>query len=251
LGNQASKLEQRLTILETRLQFTRAMCLLQVVVLMAFAAIALLTGQSRADNSSQVLHIRGLVVEDAHGRPRVLLGSPFPKVPGRKRQDEDSTALVFLNEDGADRLIVGEAISPQVSGKVEHREAGLGSSYGVFIHDGQGDERGGFGFFANSAGGGGRGVIALDRPTGDAWAAMVDDKTGFAGTIFEYPMPAGQYQPGIEMGFQGETPFLHFRDKNDKDRALLELAPNGAPSLNLFDVRGGKVTDIFRVSGEK
>jgi len=118
-------------------------------------------GHVHASSGPEILRVRGLVIEDAEGRPRALLGAPFPRVLGRKRQDEGSNALVFLNEEGSDRLIVGEGIDPQIEGKVYAKEkrAVVGSDYGVSITDGSGNERGGFGFTAIPAGGG-RAVIA-------------------------------------------------------------------------------------------
>src|SRR5205085_2384882 len=113
----------------------------------------------------------GLILEDAQGRPRILLGAPFPSVPGRSRKDATTHAMVFLDEDGHDRLTLGESPDTQVSGKVLHR---IGRHFGVVIHDNAGDERGAYGYLAN-----GRVVVTLDRPGHEAWAAVVNDKTGF------------------------------------------------------------------------
>ena len=242
------QIEQRVARLEATQRVLRLTCLLEVIAFLTVAAGTFLMGHVHASSGPEILRVRGLVIEDAEGRPRALLGAPFPRVPGRKRQDEGSNALVFLNEEGFDRLIVGEGIDPEVEGKVYAKEkrAVVGSAYGVSITDGSGNERGGFGFTAIPAGGG-RAVIALDRPTGDAWGAWVDDKSGWAGMTFNYPMPFKQYQPGIEIGVQGEKPFLHFKDKEDNARAELSLAKDGTPSFGIFDAKGKQLGDLLQV----
>lgn len=222
-------------------------CVAQFLVLVALFATKLFIRPVHAEASSNVLHVRGLVIEDAEGRPRVLIGAPFPVVAGRKRQDEGSAAVLFLDQNGIDRLLIGEGIAAQIQGKLfsQQQRAVKGSAYGVTLMDGSGNERGGFGFTALPSGGG-RALIALDRPVGDAWGAVVDDKSGWAGMIFNYQMPLGQYQPGIEMGLQGERPFLHFKDKNDNSRAEISLRPDGMPSLTMYDDKGKPLTDVLR-----
>lgn len=229
-------IHQRMQSAERQIKILRLVCVVQVVVLLAVAAAP----------SKSILRARGLIIEDAQGRPRILLGAPFPDVPNRKRHDERSAAMLFLNENGADRLLVGGGIGAQVARKVysQKKRAVQGSSYGVLIMDGDGNERGGFGFTALPTGGG-RALIALDRPVGDAWWAVVDDKSGWAGMTFNYPMPFGQYQPGIEMGVVGERPFLHFKDKEDNARAEIALAPDGTPSLTAGDAKGTTLTNLF------
>lgn len=240
-------LQERMQSAELKIKSLHILCLTQFVILLGIAASLLITRPVHAQPSpSNVLHARALIIEDAAGRPRILLGAPFPRVVGRKRQDEGSAAILFLNEQGADRLLVGEGIGAQISGTIytQQQRAVKGSAYGVTIMDGDGNERGGFGFTALPSGGG-RGVIALDRPTGDAWGALVDDKSRWAGMMFNYPMPLGQYQPGIEIGVQGERPFLHFKDKSDNTRAEMSIAPDGTPALTIFNAKGRRLADLF------
>ena len=223
------------------------LCITQFVLLLVFGIGPLLS--PRAGAASDVLHVRGVVIEDAEGRPRILLGAPIPSVAGRKRQDEASAAIVFLDPAGSDRLLVGEGIGAQIEGKVysQQQRSVSASAYGITIMDGQGNERGGFGFAA-LASGGGRAMISLDRPTGDAWGAVVDDKLGWVGMLFNYPMPSGEYQPAIEMGVEKERPFLHLKDKNDYPRAELALTLDGVPSLTVQDQKGKQITDVLRIS---
>jgi len=240
-------LEQWMHSASRQISTLRFICIGQFIVIIAVTASLWLPNSVQANPRSDVLRVRGLVIEDAQGKPRILLGAPFPSVAGRKRQEEGSAAMLFLSQDGTDRLLVGEGIGAQIAGKVYPREkrAVIGSAYGVTIMDGDGNERGGFGFTALPSGGG-RAVVSLDRPVGDAWGAVVDDKTGWAGMVFDYPMPIGEYQPGIEMGVMGERPFLHFKDKSDNSRAEISLAPTGAPSLTVSDEKGKQLADLFR-----
>src|SRR5260370_21531734 len=141
------QIEQRVARLEATQRVLRLTCVLEAIAFLTVAAGMFLMGHVDASSGPESLRVRGLVIEDAEGRPRALLGAPFPRVLGRRRQDEGSNALVFLNEEGSDRLIVGEGIGPQIEGKVYAKEkrAVVGSDYGVSITDGSGNERGGCG----------------------------------------------------------------------------------------------------------
>lgn len=240
-------LEQWILAADRRIRVLRIVCIAQFVMLIALAASGILTKSVHAGVSADMLRVRGLVVEDAKGRARILIGAPFVKVDGRKRRDEGSTAILFLDEAGNDRFLVGEGMAAQINGKIYSQEqrAVKGSAYGITMMDGSGNERGGFGFTALPAGGG-RAMVSLDRPVGDAWGAWVDDKTGTVGMTFNYPMTLGEYQPGIEIGVQGERPFLHFKDKNDYPRAEMSLAPDGVPSLTISNEKGKEIGNLFR-----
>ncbi len=242
-------LEQWMQSAKHQINVLRVACGIQFLVLLFLAICLLATHSVRASSSSSsdVLRVRGLIIEDSEGHPRILVGAPFPSVTGRKRQDEPSSAILFLDPSGSDRLLVGEGIGAQINGKIysQQQRAVQGSAYGINLMDGLGNERGGFGFTA-SASGGGRAVIALDRPVGDAWGAVVDDKTGWVGMMFNYTMPLGEYQPGIEIGLLRDRPFLHFKDKNDYSRAEMSLAPNGEPSLTVHDAKDKLIMDLFR-----
>jgi hypothetical protein len=206
-----------------QVRFLRQLCLAQAILL-GFAIIAtFVVRTASADTTGDILRVKGLIIEDAQGRPRILLGAPFPKVHSRKRQDDGSAAMLFLNETGADRLLVGEGISPQVGGKVYppnfRAPQARGSGYGVTPMDGEGNERGGFGFTAQ-AGGGGRASIVLDRPTGDAWGALVDDKKQYVGMLL--------------------------MDKKDNSRVEIALEGDAAPSFTVTDATGKPLGDVLQ-----
>jgi hypothetical protein len=245
----STNLEQSMQSTIRQVKVLRVTSVIQFIILL-FLAMSLLTRHAvRAGSSSDVLRIRGLIIEDHEGRARILVGAPFPSATGRKRQDDTSSAILFLDAAGSDRLLVGEGIGAQINGKIysQQQRSVRGSSYGINIMDGSGNERGGFGFTAMPSGGG-RAIVALDRPVGDAWGAVVDDKTGWVGMTFNYPMPLGEYQPGIEMGLEKERPFLHLKDKNDYSRSELSLGADGTPSLTVQDKNGKQVRDLFGLS---
>lgn len=223
-------LEQRIVTLEKRNRQLHLLCAIQVVILVIVCISAMQTRGVEAQGSSPILHARGLVIEDDQGRARIILGAPVPAVAVRRRQNSLTDSMVFLDERGYDRLTLGEAPSPQAQGKILHR---IATFFGVVIHDNAGDERGGYGWLSN-----GRAVITLDRPGLDAWAAVVDDKTGFAGTRIEYAPEVAHDKNGIEIGTQQNRAFVRLMDTQQRQRAALSLSDDGASSFQTFDAEG-------------
>src|SRR5258707_4023771 len=133
--------EQRLEKLE------RLVRMIEVLSLVAVAlGIALfMYGRHANANPSgrEILHVRGIVIEDDSGRPRLLLGAPVSN-NGRKRQDE-VTGLILLSSDGTDRLTIGTAEYDQVNGTLQHR---IANGVGVLLNDTHGNDRGGCGILS-------------------------------------------------------------------------------------------------------
>ena len=116
----------------------------------------------------KILHLRGLVIEDAEGHPRLLLGAPTPEVAGRKRK-EAVAGIVLLGPNGADRVVIAyPGIEPQVMGKVEKRSVAVASA-GLLINDTDGNERAGFGVSDD----GSRISLGLDYADRDALGLLV------------------------------------------------------------------------------
>lgn len=232
--------EARIGRLEKETQRLLRICLLQffIIILIAVCLSAALTGRVKAESSSNVLRARGLVIEDQRGHARVILGAPVPAVHERKRQDSLTDSMIFLDEDGNDRLTLGEGPNPKANGKILHR---IATFFGVLIHDNHGDERGGYGWLTN-----GRAVLTLDRPGLDAWAAVVDDKTGFAGMRVEYPPDVARDSTAIEIGTQANTALFRLIDIKESNRAVLRLGANGLPAFQVFDEAGRPTRDLLR-----
>lgn len=192
----------------------------------------------------QVLRVRGLVVEDAAGRPRILLGAPVPAVAGRRRRDAGAAtvAMVVLGPSGADRLVVGYGPDPMAGGQPLPRQA---EGVGVFLHDTAGDERGGYDFIAT-----GKAVMTLDRPTGEGVAAVVDDRQGFAGLAVFHPSPLGRYREAVTLGStaaRGGAPaeaFLKAADTTGTTRARLAVTGVAAPTLRVQGADGRTTRDL-------
>jgi len=232
MSTESVSFESRLAMAERQLRLMWLVCLLELVAFGVSLCVIFLTPSVAAQGSStQVIRARGIIIEDAQGRPRILIGAPFPQVPERTRKDGQTAALVLLGENGADRLIVGEAPNPPGGG------ARIAPGVGVTVHDPKGRERGGFGFLGDK-----RAVFALDRTTGDAVGAMVNDETDFAGFIANYPTR----KTGVEIGTKGQEAFVRVLDRSDKPRASLSLASDGTPSLVTYDAEGKEQLDVLR-----
>lgn len=129
-----------------------------------------------------VLRARGIVIEDEQGRDRILIGAPVPNSPDRVRTDLErvrkewapslggdaymeryasyrhaASGILFLNEDGFDRLVLGERHPDPNTGQRIVAPAGL------TFNDERGFERGGLGI-SKTATGETRVVLGMDDP---------------------------------------------------------------------------------------
>ncbi len=229
----------RIEILERKARRFRVLCLCQLALLIAVGFTGLYNNHVYAKSTNRILRAQGLVIEDGEGKPRILVGAPFPKEPARFRQDSTTTAIVFLDAQGHDRLTLGEEPEPQVAGRVVTSAHRIAPGFGVVIHDGEGNERGAYGWLAN-----GRALITLDRPGLDAWAAVVDDKTGFAGMRIEYPPDVARDSNGIEIGTRGSQAFFRLLDTRERERALLQYSEGGATTFRTHDADGKVIRDL-------
>lgn len=239
-----SSFESRLKSLEQRSKYLTGICLLLLAAL-SVTKLGVEAKHVKAADDAKILRVRGLVIEDEHGRARILLGAPFPSVPERLRKDATGTDLVFLDQQGYDRFRVGEKL-PAMPGF--HR---IGSGYGVTILDTKGNERGGMGFLSNGKNVN-RAAIALDR-AGDGSAAtdavglIVDDATGLAAIGVMYPPAGGHDQDAMMIGTKASKAFITLKDRSGKDRSTLALT-NGTPSFELFDQEGKLQRDLVNPS---
>jgi hypothetical protein len=206
-------LEQRVEQLERR---SRRFMGVSAILGTALVTLVLSGFTAAPKESDRVLRAKGLVIEDAQGRPRVLLGAPFPEVSQRARTDMRSTAMIFLDEQGHDRLTVGEALPAQLQGKIAKSDRRIGSSFGMTIHDLEGNERGGFSFLSN-----GRASIALDYPGRDAIGLSVDDHLNRAEFMLNYSPSLTGPGSSFELYQQGELTTFSINDK-EGDPAIVK-----------------------------
>ncbi len=244
-----STLEFRLKQLERKTFFLTALCGCLVLALLTLGASQLLSARVKAAEDPKVLRLRGLIIEDEQGRARVLLGAPFPSTSDRLRKDDTSTAMVFLDQQGRDRFLVGETITAQIDGKVpaQFHRMGQSASFGATIFDAAGNERGGIGFLSNGSTVN-RAVMALDRPGQDAVGMMVDDKTGYAGLGVEYSPEIGKWTTGLIMGTLGSKAFITIKDLHDMPRATFGIGPEPVPSFQLFDDKGNPGAELLKTA---
>jgi hypothetical protein len=88
-----------------------------------------------------VIRTKGLVIEDATGHPRMVMGFPIPQ-EGRVRKDT-LNGLVFLDNQGIDRIHVGQHGKLFLGGEYHDR---LNEGWSFFFNDHKGEERSGYGF---------------------------------------------------------------------------------------------------------
>ncbi|HEY0930748.1 MAG TPA: hypothetical protein VGE27_12580 [Gemmatimonas sp.] len=156
------------TALETlRLEFARyrrrslvAQCLGAALLLGAWTA-----GQrGTAPSQAQVLRVRGIIVEDSLGRPRIVIGAPLT-LPGRTAA-QSGDGIAVLSPTGALQTALGAPTpAPMINGTVVNR---VGGSAGFVIADPDGNERGGMGAFPD-----GRANVCLDYAKGVKEAACL------------------------------------------------------------------------------
>ncbi|MBN8552857.1 MAG: hypothetical protein J0L52_08180 [Caulobacterales bacterium] len=151
------------------------------------------------NSGSDILRARGLIIEDAEGRARILIGAPLPSVPERLRTDagrydeafgqqlgryaadvgnlrNDGVGILVLDENGHDRVALGSPIPDPLNGRR------IGNMTGLSFHAADGVERGGIGQLINEETGLDRSVIGLDSVHGEG-AVLMADSDGTNGLV--------------------------------------------------------------------
>jgi hypothetical protein len=222
---------ERLARLE---RFVRTAKLLLLLSLVAVAAVIAFAKHALASPSDEkILRVRGMVIEDATGRPRMLIGAPIPN-KGRKRQDE-VVGIVLLGSDGTDRLTIGTVDYDQKNGALQHR---IANGVGMLLNDAHGNERGGFGILDN-----GRVTLGLDRANGEEGAFLtVEDEDDFAGLLIKNAHTCNVASFGNSK--DADTRLL-LRDRACNDRVLLGITDSATPKLEVRDHQEKLIFDAF------
>lgn len=128
--------------MESRIKSLERKSTIQTVIILAllFAFIWLYvhpTGKSNND----ILHVRGIVIQDADGNARMAMGFP---IDNEYRQRKDTlNGLVFMDENGMDRIHLGQHGDLFLGGEYHKR---LNNGWSLFFNDSKGEERSGYGF---------------------------------------------------------------------------------------------------------
>jgi hypothetical protein len=165
-------------------------------MLFTFLTVFLLFKLNSGKND-KIIRVQGIIVEDSNGRERILIGAPIPYAKNRARTDtskiketwgkkfgenymgwykeynHDANGIVLLDENGWDKVIVGDPAPDPIIGKR------IGNSTGIIINDKTGLERTGYGIV--DVNGTDRVVLGLDRSNGTEGATlsvMPDGTTG-------------------------------------------------------------------------
>lgn len=203
---------------------------------LALAVLPWLAAAARHTAPDAPLRTRGIIVEDAEGRARILIGAPIPDVAERKRKDA-ATGIVLLSEDGRDRLQFGNVGGPQMGGVVQQRIAG---ATGMQVNDAKGDERGGFGLLDN-----GRMVLGLDSPQGEGVMLFVAPDLGMNGLMINGAGPSGPAERIRLAANRDQSGSLYFSDGHGGVRLEIGCTED-APRIRELDGKGEPARDLLQ-----
>lgn len=155
------KFEQELVQLKkSHLRFKRATLSISLICL-----VSILTLSFTKTNKFDIIRAKGIVIEDAKGKDRILIGAPIPQSKDRVRTDSNlvrkhfasktknsdeymgwykkyknsSNGIVFMNEEGFDEVLVGEDLADANVGVRMFKLSG------ILFNNKKGWERGGAG----------------------------------------------------------------------------------------------------------
>jgi hypothetical protein len=178
---------------------------------------------ARRKPTENILRVRGIVIEDAQGRDRILIGAPVPGSPDRVRTDPEkakaawgsnfptfdwyatldhrTNGILILDERGHDRIALGD---PTPDPNVGRR---IAPGTGLQISDAEGYERTGYGLLTELD----RVVLGLDSSDGTEGAMLVVFEDGTAGLIARREdrlalfghLAAGSELSGLDEAFSG------------------------------------------------
>jgi len=222
-----AQLQRRTAQLERRLRVVQLIAVSFVVAVAGYACASLPHASAQSAQGPRILRVQGLIIEDAAGRERILIGAPIPAAANRVRTDRRRVqqawggqmprqymewyddyrhsmhGVLILDENGYDRVLIGDSVPDPNIGKR------IASSTGVIINDEQGFERSGYGLM--KPGGVGRVVLGLDSDDGREGVVLALSDDGFAGLMVRDQRhelllgnaPAGHVVTGIEDPFLG------------------------------------------------
>jgi len=176
-------MQHEIKLLQKQVKRLQAGLLCTTFLFLAFFFVAF-TGRV---SSFDVIRARGIIIEDSAGRDRILIGAPIPASPHRVRTDtakvrahwakkygnpdqymkwykdyrHSTNGMVVMNEDGFDRVLVGDKLADPNIGKRMFEIAGM------LWNDREGWEKGGAGVNTTKDGQS-RSIVGVDDNDGEA-----------------------------------------------------------------------------------
>jgi hypothetical protein len=185
-------MEKRILEIERKLQRQKMYTYFVIIICGAFLFFSF----SQKDQQ-EVIKTRGIIIVDAEGNERILIGSPIPMTKNRVRTNlekvkemwgsnfppqymewyknyrHEVNGILFLDNQGFDRLAIGENLPDPNIGKR------IGTATGMIINDEKGFERSGYSLIDIK--GEKRMVLGLDRPGGTEGVLLSILEDGTAG----------------------------------------------------------------------
>lgn len=228
-----SRADQRIVRLERNMRSLRTAVLFLVLIIIAGSSVAMLS-----EGKGDILRVQGLIVEDAEGNPRILIGSPFPEVKERKREDKTS-GILLLDEKGIDRVAIASPVpDPQIKGNVVKR---MSPATGIQLNDLNGNERSGYGVL-----GSGSVVLGMDYESGEGVALFISKEMGYSGVLINGDKrPPNAQRVFLGTSLKKESPgFLVLNDNNGTIYTHFEMK-DGIPHWNAYDKDGKLILDAI------
>ena len=185
-----------------------------------------------------VLRVKGLIVEDSLDRARIVIGAPMPLDDTEANAGGEGIAI--LSPEGRFRVAIGAPTpSPVIAGEVAER--GPGDSAGMIIYDGDGDERGGMGTFAD-----GRANVCLDYADGrrEAVCMFVYPNDQFAGVVVNGPPDHGYERANLIVGADGLAQ-VKISSVSGHERAILRTQGSAPAQLLVYDSIADDFVDVM------
>jgi hypothetical protein len=177
-------MQQEIIQLKKQIQWMRWYIIGCTTVLLLYTLVAFTTPEKKFG----IIRAKGIVIEDSSGRDRILIGSPIPHSPDRVRTDTNlvkkywaknfddnaqqymewykqykhgAEGIVIMNENGFDRVLLGDKLADPNTGKRMFEPAG------ILWNDKEGWELGGAGVNTTKDGKA-RSVMGVDDKDGEA-----------------------------------------------------------------------------------
>ncbi len=233
LHEEVLKAEKRIERLEMHIRSLRTAVLFLVLIIIVGSSAAMFSS-----GKGNILRVQGLIVEDAEGNPRILIGSPFPEVKARKRQDR-TTGILLLDEKGIDRVAIASPVpDPQIKGTVVQR---MSPATGIQLNDLNGNERSGYGIM-NS----GSVVLGMDYESGEGLALFVSRELGYTGVMINgEKRPPNNQRVFLGTNVKKDDNGMLVLNNSDGTRFTYFGLNDGIPTWGAYDKDGNLILDAI------